>query len=174
MKAFITPHTLANTVRMGTNRPVFIATSDEDVRLLAKMAGERSWRIIPAHDKDRAIAAMSILLAANWSGLLTICSGPVACGQRGEDVLPPDARQGYDYIFEGDWKEIESRSSDFAGCKVRLTVMRPANEIGSVPHRSNQAEARRELIYSLPGMYHLVSTDEYMEEKRREAELEDR
>jgi predicted RNase H-like HicB family nuclease len=31
-----------------------------------------------------------------------------------------------------------------------------------------------ELIYSLPGQYRLIDTDEYLEEKHREAALEDR
>ena len=35
-------------------------------------------------------------------------------------------------------------------------------------------EAHRRLIYSLPGTYHLISSDEYMEEKYREAAQEER
>jgi hypothetical protein len=39
--------------------------------------------------------------------------------------------------------------------------------------REEGAEARKKLIYSLPGTYHLISSDEYMVEKHREAMLED-
>lgn len=35
-------------------------------------------------------------------------------------------------------------------------------------------EARQRLIYSLPGTYHLISSDEYMDEKYREAAQEER
>jgi hypothetical protein len=154
---------------------VFIASSDDDVDLLTKMAGNNSWRIIPAHDMEMAIKAINILLNTNWRGLLTVFSEAVAPGDNIESVHQGAVMQDFDYVFEGDWKEIESRSSDFSGHKVRLTVMRLSDENGGVAvPPPNQIEERKRLIYSLPGMYHLMSSDEYAEEKRREATLEDR
>jgi predicted RNase H-like HicB family nuclease len=44
---------------------------------------------------------------------------------------------------------------------------------GTQSQRNDAEEERRKLIYSLPGKYPTVDLDEYMEEKHREAMLED-
>jgi predicted RNase H-like HicB family nuclease len=41
------------------------------------------------------------------------------------------------------------------------------------PSQQDDSEARKKLIYSLPGQYRLIDTEEYLEEKHREAALED-
>jgi predicted RNase H-like HicB family nuclease len=41
------------------------------------------------------------------------------------------------------------------------------------PNQQDDSEERRKLIYSLPGQYRLIDSDEYLAEKHREAALED-
>jgi predicted RNase H-like HicB family nuclease len=55
-------------------------------------------------------------------------------------------------------------------CRLGHTIEITRSE---APSQQDALEERRKLIYSLPGQYHLTNSEEYMEEKHREAALED-
>ena len=75
MKQFLTPHDIANTIRMM--RPQFagavmIVEGDSDARVYGRFIGEEFCRIIPAHGKSNVLIAMGILERTAFIGVLAI------------------------------------------------------------------------------------------------------
>jgi hypothetical protein len=130
VKASITPHSIANAVRMGdvlSHAPVFISESDEDIKLVAAMASKVNVRIVPAHTRQNAVRALEELLKTGWAGIIAVLTPEP---EKRSSMMDSAQEVQYDFTFEGNWEEIYSHSTEFAGHKVRLMVL-PNNGNGT-------------------------------------------
>lgn len=75
MKQYLTPHHIANTVRLTRSLhkgSFLILEGDTDVRVFKRFVDETNCKVIPAHGKDHAIDVLDILEKENFKGLLVI------------------------------------------------------------------------------------------------------
>ena len=75
MKHYLTPHDIANTVRMTRtlHKGAFlIVEGDTDARVYKRFVDETDCKVIPAHNKDNAIDVLTILENESLEGILTI------------------------------------------------------------------------------------------------------
>lgn len=75
MKNFLTPHDIANQIRMM--RPlhsgaVVIVEGDSDARVYRRFVDDTCCRVIPAHGKSNVLSALSMLEENNFRGVLAI------------------------------------------------------------------------------------------------------
>ncbi|MCE5252228.1 DUF4435 domain-containing protein [bacterium] len=75
MKQFLTPHEIANTIRMM--RPVYAGTvlmveGDSDARVYGRFIDRKRCSIIPAHGKSNVLIAMGVLEKDRYTGILAV------------------------------------------------------------------------------------------------------
>lgn len=75
MKQYLTPHDIANTVRMM--RPVYggsvvLVEGDSDARVYGRFVDDDNCRVVTAHGKSNALLALGILEKGSFRGVLAI------------------------------------------------------------------------------------------------------
>ncbi len=124
---YITPSTLANTVRMGakSRRPkaVFLSSDVSDLKLLEVVATNRECRIIPAHTRENAVNAFQLLVNSGYKGVFTAVNARFAPASD-EDVISSDHYSTDEILsIEGPWEEIRNKNSLLSGRSVRVTFL---------------------------------------------------
>ena len=124
MKQFLTPHDIANTIRMM--RPQFagavvIVEGDSDARVYGRFIGEEFCRIIPAHGKSNVLIAMGILERTAFIGVLAIIDSDFSrldsSEPASENVLSTDTHDLETLIVHSD--ALDTVLSEF-GSAIRL------------------------------------------------------
>ena len=75
MKAHLTPHDIANTVRMMRtlhHGAIVIVEGDTDLRVYQRFVDEKHCKLVPGNGKPNTIGSLSILENANLKGILAI------------------------------------------------------------------------------------------------------
>ena len=76
-------------------------------------------------------------------------------------------------VVEGTWEEVKLRDAELKGRRVRLTIMPKKAENPKLPADSNTEIGPKRLIGY--GMFKgILSTDDYLREKREDTAREDR
>lgn len=106
MKETVTPHSVANTVRLiRTQRKqcVIITEGDTDARVLKRFIDPISCRIEIGHGKDNVLGAMEILQQAKVDGILSIVDKDcflVSASNSGPNVLVTDSHDLETMMFQ--------------------------------------------------------------------------
>lgn len=75
MQAYLTPHDIANTVRMMRtlhHGAILIVEGDKDLRIYQRFVDEKHCRLVPGNGRPNTIDSVSILENANLKGILAI------------------------------------------------------------------------------------------------------
>jgi hypothetical protein len=84
MKQTITPHSVANTVRLSRtqhNRSVILTEGDTDARVLKRFVDLTSCSVTVAHGKQNAVAALALLKREGRDGILCVVDKDFGKGQ---------------------------------------------------------------------------------------------
>lgn len=79
-------------------------------------------------------------------------------------------------VIEGTWEEIERRKAELIGQQLRVMILPKKTTTGKPSHETNKSpQAAKPKELRARGMFAgIVSTDEYLREKREDAIREDR
>ena len=127
MKSYITPSTLANTVRMGAHsrRPkaVFLASDESDAQLAETLLTQGRCRVIQAHTRANAVTALDILIKSGWEGILTAVNTNLAPPTEQEIAAEARSPAKHAVAIEGMWEAVQNHGTRLTGQRVRVTVL---------------------------------------------------
>src|SRR6266404_5916065 len=154
MIKYITPDTLANTVRMGarSRRPkaVFLASDNADIELVQILLSENTCRVIPAHSRQNAVRAFELLVKSGYKGIFTAVNTRFAPTDEG-DVLT-EGTSGRDDIvgIEGLWEDVQNQGSILSGHHIRVTFVRnPERAVSGADSEDSERPPNTELLQVL-------------------------
>jgi hypothetical protein len=154
MIKYITPDTLANTVRMGarSRRPkaVFLASDNADIELVQTLLSENKCRVIPAHSRQNAVGAFELLVKSGFKGIFTAVNTRFAPTDEG-DVLTEGTSGPDDIVgIEGLWEDVKNQGSILSGQHVRVTfVSNPDTPVNGADSENGQRPPNTEMLQVL-------------------------
>lgn len=164
MKEYITPHTLANTVRMGATpkRPkaVFLAENEEDVQLARAYMSPGNCRVIPAHSRANAVEAFRLLADSGFSGVMTAVNA---------NFFQHNSLSGDEIGFslEGRWEDVSAQADAFAGARVRIDILRSQPDKAEAVPNAAMLTALQSIRSIVAGMSPKADSADYLREGRK-------
>lgn len=134
MKQYLTPHDIANTVRMM--RPVYggsvvLVEGDSDARVYGRFVDDDHCRVVTAHGKSNALLALGILEKGSFMGVLAIVDSDFwkleETGPESPNVMVTDTHDLETMIISSE--AMETVLTEFGSPPKMKRLGRPVSEV---------------------------------------------